>query len=310
MTTSESIDALRAAGPRAKPEFAHAVEAAAEAVQLAILRSPAPARAERPRRRLLRVSTAGASLVVVAAAAVFFALGSLRGSGVEDAVAAVNRAARASASAAELSGTAIVRVTRDDDEWGGTTIRWHGDDVAVGRDDGRELLVVDGMLYGMDPERPGGWLALGDPSVIDPDSGTTPDEYLAAVREDVGGATLRRITAAMRGLTSDRREDGSTVYRGLVAAGMIARETGFKEGRAIRVLPFGFVAHDEAADPRAPLDVAVTVDAGGVVDEIAVRWGGASRWAYTVSYDRLGSTPAPAAPANARSLVELRAVGE
>ncbi|NUT56535.1 MAG: hypothetical protein HOQ03_11220 [Thermoleophilia bacterium] len=31
---------------------------------------------------------------------------------------------------------------------------------------------------------------------IDPGSGTTPAEYLVAVREDVGGATLRRLTWA------------------------------------------------------------------------------------------------------------------
>jgi hypothetical protein len=31
------------------------------------------------------------------------------------------------------------------------------------------------------------------------------------------------------------------------------------------VLPFGYVAHDQAADPNAPLDVAVTVDPHGLV---------------------------------------------
>jgi len=53
----------------------------------------------------------------------------------------------------------------------------------------------------------------------------------------------------------------------------------------IPVLPFGYVAHDAAADPAAPLDAAVTVGA----------------------YSRLGATPALVAPANARSLVEERA---
>jgi hypothetical protein len=72
------------------------------------------------------------------------------------------------------------------------------------------------------------------------------------VQEDTGGATLRRITDAMTGLTTRQLGDGSTVYSGAVAAGLIARKLGFKEGRSIRVLPFGFVAHDEAADPAAP----------------------------------------------------------
>jgi hypothetical protein len=69
------------------------------------------------------------------------------------------------------------------------------------------------------------------------------------------------------------------------------------------VLPFGYVAHDQAADPAAPLKTAVTVSAAGVVREIAVSWGsGASAWTWTVAYSRLGATPAPAAPADARPL--------
>ena len=94
-----------------------------------------------------------------------------------------------------------------------------------------------------------------------------------------------------------RRDDGSVVYSGTVASGLIARETGFKEGQAIRVLPFGYVAHDEAANAQAPLDVAVTVGPEGVLRTIAVSWG---TWTYTVSYSGLGSTPAPRAPKNAR----------
>jgi hypothetical protein len=80
-------------------------------------------------------------------------------------------------------------------------------------------------MYGVDPED-GGWVVLGSPDSIDPDSGTTPDEYLAAVREDVDGTTLRRMTDGMSGLTTRQLDDGSTVYGGSVAAGLIARETG------------------------------------------------------------------------------------
>ena len=195
-------------------------------------------------------------------------------------------------------------------------MRWNGADVAIdddspGRQDrpGSELLVVDGTLYGLDVD--GSWVAQGSPDNIDPDSGTTPDEYLAAVREDVGGATLRRITGGMTGLTTRRLDDGSTVYSGTVAAGLIARETGFKEGQAIRVLPFGYVAHDEAADPAALLDVAVTVGADGIVREIAVTWGtNSSAWTYTVAYSDLGATPAPVAPENARDLLRERIPAE
>jgi hypothetical protein len=100
---------------------------------------------------------------------------------------------------------------------------------------GSRFLLVDGTMYGVDPED-GGWVVLGSPDSVDPDSGTTPDEYLAAVREDIDGTTLRRITDGMTGLTMRQLDDDSTVYSGSVAAGLIARETGSKEGQSIRVL--------------------------------------------------------------------------
>jgi hypothetical protein len=149
----------------------------------------------------------------------------------------------------------------------------------------------------------GGWVEFGSPEVIDPDSGTTPAEHLAAVQEDIGGKTLRRITGAMTGLTTRTLDDDSTVYGGRVAAGQIARETGFKEGQHIRVLPFGYVAHDVAADPASLLDVEVTVGDGGIVREINVIW---PAWTYTVTYSELGTTRELVAPANPRSIEELR----
>lgn len=246
----------------------------------------------------------------VLAAAAVTALWTIGSPGAEDATAAVKRAATLSAAAAERSGTAVVRITHDGKLWAGTTIRWHGADLAVRSDapqrrgrPGSELLVVDGTVYGVEPGR--SWVVQGTPENIDPGSGTTPDEYLAAVREDVGGVTLRRITGGMTGLSKRSHDDGSTVYSGTVAAGEIARETGFKEGQAIRVFPFGYVAHDEAANPSALLDSAVTVGANGAVQQITVSWGTtASAWRYTVTYSGLGATPAPTAPANARPLRE------
>jgi hypothetical protein len=319
MSTSDSFQALRRANPRAKAGFAEGVEAAADAVRAQVDSLPASrARRDggtrRARRRLVHVSTAGA-LVAAAVAVAVFTVGSPGGGpGVESATAAFEKAATVTAASSEGSGTAVVRITHDGELWAGTTVRWHGADISIvsdtpGRDGkvGDELLVVGGILYGVDPEVEGGWLEMGSPDNIDPDSGTTPGEYLAAVKEDIGGATLRRITGAMKGLVATPMDDGSTVYSGTVAAELIARETGFKEGQEIRVLPFGYVAHDEAADPASPLDVAVTVGADGIVRQIAVSWGtSASAWRYTVSYGGLGATPAPVAPAHARSLLEER----
>jgi hypothetical protein len=252
------------------------------------------------------------SLAAAVAVAVFLILGSPAGGpGVETATAAISKAATLTAASAERSGTAVVRMTHAGAPWAGKTVRWNGSDLDVTRDLGgrpgspaTELRLVGGTMYGVDPQD-GGWVVLGDPSSIDPGSGTTPADYLAAVREDVGGTTLRRISGGMTGLTTRTLADGSTVYDGKVDAGLIARETGFKEGEAIRVLPFGYVAHDEAADPAAALDATVTVGADGIVRALAVTWGGGdSTWTYVVSYGDLGATPAPEAPAHARPLRE------
>jgi hypothetical protein len=168
--------------------------------------------------------------------------------------------------------------------------------------------VVDGTLYGPDFETDNGWFELGDPANIDPDSGTTPDEYLTTVRADASGDTFRRITEAMIDLTTSPGDDGSTVYRGTVPAGVVAWETGTKDGQPIRVLPYGYVAHDDATDPAAPVDVRITVRADGTIAEIHATWGGASSWSYRVTFTDLGSTPAPTAPENVRRMCALRHV--
>jgi hypothetical protein len=308
MNTSESFQALRRANPRAKEDFAQSVEAAADAVRAQILTAAydTPPRS-RPGRRLVRVSVAGASVVATAAVATLLTVGSpADGPGVENAIAAVRTAATTTAASAERSGAAVVRITRDGSVWAGMTVRWHDGDLSVASDEpvrrgraGSKLLLVDGTMYGIED---GEWVVLGDPKSIDPGSGTTPAEYLAAVREDVGGATLRRIVGGMTGLTTRRLDDGSTVYVGAVPAGLIARESGFKGREPIRVLPFGYVAHGEAADPAAALDVAVTVAADRVVRQIAVTWGTSSSWAYTVTYSDLGAASPLVAPSNARPL--------
>jgi hypothetical protein len=261
----------------------------------------------RQTRRAKRISAVGAAGATVAAvAAILMAISPGGGRGVEDAAAAVRKAAAVTSESAERSGTAVLRITHGGELWAGRTIRWHGHDLSiVGEDPLRQrsvMLVVDGIVYGTDPED-GGWLMEGSHENIDPESGTTPYEQLAAIREDVGGTTLERITGGMTGLTTRELDDGSIVYSGSVEARMIARETGFKEGQSIRVLPFGYVAHDEASHPHAPLQADVEVGADGVVSGISVSWG---TWLYTVAYSELGTTSPIKAPENARSLLEMR----
>jgi hypothetical protein len=314
MRTSESIEALRRANPRRRSGFAQSVDSVAVVVQASIAGGPQPTMRRRPvRRRAVRVSAAGALVAVAAGTAAFLLVASPGGGPVvDDAAAAMARAATVTAASAERSGTAVVRITRGSEVWAGATVRWHDGDLAVSQDAplrrgraGSELRMVDGVLYGVEPED-GGWVVLGSPASIDPGSGTTPDEYLAAAREDVGGVTLRRITQGMAGLATRRLADGSTVYSGTVAAGLVARESGFKDGQGIRLLPFGYVAHDEAADPTARLDASVTVAGAGIVREIAVTWGSATAWTYTVTYRDLGAAEAIRAPASARPLRTAR----
>jgi hypothetical protein len=299
MSMPESFEALRRANPRTRDDFADSVEAAAGAVhnEIAAADDTAPRRS-RPRRRLVGLSAAGAALAAAVAVVAFVTVGS---SGVQNASAAFEKAAAVTAASAERSGTAEVRMTHNGEAWAGSTIRWHDGDIAISRD-GLEMVVVDRFMYVIEEGR---WVNIGSPESIDRGSGTTPDEYLAAVREDVGGPALRRITNGMTGLTTRTLGDGSTVYSGAVQAGLIAREAGFKEGQVIRVLPFGYVAHDQAADPANRLQTAVTVGADGIVREIAVTWGA---WTYTVTYSQLGETAAPKAPANPRDLLRERRI--
>jgi hypothetical protein len=227
---AESMRALRRANPRRGVEFEQAIEIVADKVRTRVVASAAEPVARRLRRSL-RVPAIAALGAAAAVAATALTVGWPGGSrGVESATAAVQKAATVTAASAERSGTAVVRMTHDGEPWAGSTVRWHEGDLSVARDvpagDRRPLLLVDGMLYGADVD--GAWIELGSPDRIDPGSGTTPDEYLAATREDVGGATLRRTTRAMSGLTTAQLPDGSTVYRGAVAAGLIAR------GRASR----------------------------------------------------------------------------
>jgi hypothetical protein len=315
MTTSTSFEALRRANPRTRDGFAESVESAAFAVRARLNAPDTPAARTRARHlRSRRVLGLSAAVGVVAAAAVVALLTVASpggGPGVENASAAVRTAAAVTAESAERSGTAVVRMTRDGEVWAAATIRWNGDDIAIANDapqrsgkPGDPMLVVGGVLYGY--EQGFGWVALGDPSSIDPDSGTTPAETLAAIREDVGGATLRRILDGITGLTVRELGGGTTVYSGKAASKLIATESGVKDGETLRVLPFGYVANDDASDPDAQLDVAVTVGEDDVVRRIAVSWGGASEWTYWVTYHGLGSTPSPKAPEDARPLEELR----
>jgi hypothetical protein len=311
--TSDTFDALRRANPRSEPGFepsVRAAEALREWIVASALDAPSVARtvATPARRSRAGLGAAAATTVAVGAVVAILAIDVVGGNGVNSASAAVNHAAAATAERAGTSGTATVLMTLNGETWAGKTVRWNDGDLSLmetgptyGRTEHhRETRVVDDILYGHDPED-GRWVELGDPDSIDPDSGTTPDEYLAVLRADVRGNTLERISAGMTDLATRELDDGATVYTGTVAAGLVAPESGFKEGGPIRVFPFGYVAHDEAADPAASLEATVTVGPDGLIRELAVAWGGGgSAWTYTVTYSDLGATVPIVAPENAQ----------
>jgi hypothetical protein len=216
---------------------------------------------------------------------------------------AMQRAVNASAAAAGDSGTVDVEITRNGEVWTAKTLSWSGSDLRMTTNDpqrvGRgDLLVVDGVMYGGHPEVVDRWIELGTPESVDPDSGTTPGEYLAFIGEDVGGATLQRITEEMTGLTTSMAENGSTIYAGQVPAGALARESGVKGGETIRVLPYGFVAQDEASDPDSLIDVSISVGDDGLIEEIHATWGGQASWSYRLSFSGLGTTDSVEKPTN------------
>jgi hypothetical protein len=328
MNEVDSIDALRRANPRHKPGFTRMAHGLTRSASTLGGRDPqfstvdlSSGRARRtPRSRRLGSRRLGpvigipsAAAVIAAVVAAVLAVGSPNGSPTVSPAAAIEQAATVTAQAAEDSGTVSIEVTQDGELWASRTVRWNGSDISVTNEDPgsvgrRDLLVVGGILYGPDFGTEGGWIDLGSPANIDPGSGTTPDEYLATVRADAGGDTFRRITGAMTELTTTDGPDGAVVYRGTVPAEVLAPETGTKEGVPIRVLPYGYVAHDDASNPAAPVQVSLTVRSDDTIAEIHATWGGASSWSYRLSFSDLGSTPAPTAPENARRLCVERGI--
>jgi hypothetical protein len=96
--------------------------------------------------------------------------------------------------------------------------------------------------------------------------------------------------------TSTHGDDGSTTYQGNLPAGVLARETGAKINPEVRVLQYGYVAHDEASDPSSQVAIAITVGSDSRIQEISANWGGVSNWTLRMTYFDLGSAPALSKP--------------
>ena len=216
MTPTHSLDALRRANPCHRPDFAENIgDLTRKAATLTSLETSetTESRGPSPKPAFRRWPAIGIPAVatVVALVVTFIAVGSPVGPLAVSPAEAMQQAVIASASAAESSGTVVLEITQNGDLWVGRTLRWNGTDLSISPNETSPagkggLLVVDGIMYGPNPEVADGWIEMGSPDSVDPDSGTTPGEYLAAIGEDVGGATMQRITGEMTDVTtqSDR----------------------------------------------------------------------------------------------------------
>jgi hypothetical protein len=240
-----------------------------------------------PTRRRSRRFALGGALVAAAAAALalIMTLSPAGGGGVQSAQAAVEQAGAATAAAARHSGTVEVRMAHNGRPWSAETVHWNqGNASVVGSGVGSpgRLLFVDGVLF---TKVAGSWAAVDKGGV----SGYMRQRYIAPALNGIAGNTFRHIVGGIQDLQIRHGQDGTTVFSGRESARLLTSDP--RTGERIRVLPFGFVAHGEAADPNALLRIAVTVGSDHLIQRIAVAWGaGASAWSYTVTYANLGNT--------------------
>ncbi len=114
----------------------------------------------------------------------------------------------------------------------------------------------------------------------------------------------------MTDLTTSAGADGSTIYQGHVPAGDLGRETGTKDGQTLRVLPYGYVAHDQASNPSSMIAVSITVGADETiqVDLRHVGWSVGLDVQPPVRRPRvgIGSSPRRPTPAPCSSAGSLR----
>jgi hypothetical protein len=261
-------------------------EAISRAGQHATARRAGPRRPLRP----IAVVVAVAAAIVISVILVNV-LSPAGGGGAQNAYAAVDHAGAATATAARHSGKVVVLVTHSGKAYAGETVRWNNGNASVkctGVGSCGELLFVDRVLF---TKNDGSWTKV--------DKGGLPNymrqRYVSPALQSMSRSTFRRITGGMQHLKIKPGHNGTTIYSGREASGVLTRDP--NTGERIRVLPFGFVAKGAAANPASILSVSLTVGSDGIIQGIDVAWGtGASAWGYGVTYSNLGRTPPLTAP--------------
>jgi hypothetical protein len=274
----------------------------------------------RPRMRVIHrrsVRIAIPTFAVVAAATAAVVLGLIVSAASPSAASAAARRALA-ATAAAPSGTLTATVLHAGDTQTVEGASWNGNDIAYSPEGGPvpRLLLIGGGMYVQTSD--GSWWHYANAS----DVGPKPLGGLAQLAQDtIAGTTPQQILALAAGVQQTEQPDGSTIYTGTIPASSLnpATVTG---NDAITSMILGAQKRTDIMSGAGPnqggtpgagpsyLQLQMSVGAEGLVKQVSVTFQQPSTgssaadgtYTWSVTYSKLGNTPAITPPANSTDL--------
>ena len=307
MPTDTTLQFLRGAGPRSEADFDEWIDSL-DGLRTQISSTPIPVRRPLPklgsRRRTLRLSLAAAALATAFAVAVGL---TLTASAPPAADAAAKKALAATAAAD--SGTMTGSVTHDGSSYTLDTTQWNGDAIEMTRGDRSQLgpfqalVLIGGGAYLEQAD--GTWLHYASASGVGPKVG--PMVELA--QNNVAGNTAGQILSLASGLTQTTQSDGTTLYTGTIPN--TPGDPGIDPNGDAILRIISRLSNGSDNTPGAPggyhsgLQLTMAVGTDGFVRQISLTYrqqgtgSSATDGSYTltVTYSKLGSTPAITPPA-------------
>jgi hypothetical protein len=304
MNGQSSIRALRDARPRSRPGFETSI-ARYDPLRAQITATPPPPRRTPPRRsrrsRLIGLSAAATAALSAAGAVTGLTVSA---TSPPSAFAAAQRALAATAGA--VSGTMTMTATAPGKPWTIETTRWHANAIAISSGPrhllglNRQLLLIGGAAY---LQRANGtWLRYAHESDVELKLG--PAVQLA--HDNVRGSAPKQILTLATGLRKTVQPDGTTEYTGTIPnsnADPVNNPTEDAIMRMISNLRSGTPPGAPGGDQDG-LQLNM-IARRGKVRRITITFErydpatsadlGTTTW--TVTYSRIGSTPAITAPA-------------
>jgi hypothetical protein len=273
---------------------------------------------DRPARSVKRlgVSTAGAVAAALVVATIMYFVGSDNPMLSPVSAAEAVKKAAADTSAAAKSGVIDTELLIDGEAQVWSTFSWNGNDVSLVDRQGpnRELRYVNGLYYETygysvpvpvgDTEHAGQWVHVtdydngGQPKGAATSAVESPNPlaWLAATRADLAGSGLMQLVAGVTGYHRFDNADGSVTYAGATNAATIkAMDLG------LGGLPMAGRPSFEVHDTATRVDIKITVNAEGRVEQLILRWrlnqpAGATEWQFTSTYRELGTAAPIVAP--------------